>query len=393
LEVMASCHRRAVLPGSRPGRYAPRSSARQNFLPAAKRNLQKERYTTTNRPELIDDAIISRFSDVLDINPSDSKSREALVQAVAKQVGLKTDIPEDCLHFFGGLSGRDIKNIILSAMRIAAPSEPEISHYEAAMAKTRGKGATKVSAGSKWETLILPAKTIKSLKTIAHMVKDAEALTGKGIPVPKSLLLYGPPGTGKTEIARTLANESGVSFKAFSTADLKAMHLGHGANAVKQAFESARAVSPCIMFIDEIDSLTPSRDGEVDKLQAEVLTQFLQEMDGAKDALGHVFVIAATNIVEQIDSAVLSRFSQKIEIGLPGYQERLQLLSVLLNGRPVDSALTLETIAENTEGYSGRDLRELVSNAFNQAVQRVIEAGLPPSEAQLQEADLLLANQ
>lgn len=346
----------------------------------------------TNRAELIDDAIISRFSDVIDILPADKANRSELVTAIARQVGIATEIPSGIIDSLGGMSGRDVRNVLQQAMRLAAPDSPSLAQFNEAISKIRGKGSKKVSDDAKWETLILSEPLVNRLKTICQMTRDAESLAAKGIPIPKTLLLYGPPGTGKTQIARTLANEAGLTFIALTTADLKGQYLGHAANRVKQAFESARASSPSIMFIDEIDALTADRGGNSDALQTEAITQLLQELDGVASNSGDVLVIAATNLLDKIDAAILSRFSRKIEIGLPTADERALLLRALLKGRPVSKdGISFNLVSDKTHGYSGRDLRELVAEAFHIAVQRIISAGGAAKDTELTETDIVSA--
>lgn len=343
----------------------------------------------TNRPELIDLAVMSRFSDVIELTPPKANARMELIASVARQLKFETEVPESAHRLMDGLSGREVRNILQQAQRLAMPATPSLSHFEEAAAKVRGKAATSTDASASWETLILPLATKQRLKTMCQMVKESEDLATRGIPVPKALLLYGPPGTGKTQIARTFANESGLGFLARSTADLKGQYLGHAAGRIAQAFETARNMSPAILFIDEIDALTSSRDGETqDQLQMEALTQLLQELDGITARPGHVFVVAATNRLDAMDAAILSRFSQKLEIGLPSQSERQLILQTLLEGRPVADNLNVEELSKNTEGYSGRDLRELIATGFNRAVERTLAAGQSARNSNLQMEDI-----
>lgn len=346
----------------------------------------------TNRPALLDDAIVSRFTDVIELLPPSAEGRHELVRAVARAVNLPSLPPEDAIPLFAGMSGREVRNALQHAMRLAAPATPTITHFRDATAKTRGKTATRTDEDARWERLVLPEAIIREFKVMTRMVREAEALRQKGIPVPRALLLYGPPGTGKTQIARTFANESGVGFIARSTAELKGQYLGQAASRIAQSFEAARANSPSILFIDEIDALTVARGGDAgDALQAEALTQLLQEMDGVRARPGFVFVMAATNRLDAIDAAVRSRFQKQIEIGLPDAAGRVALLRTLLAGRPASGDLNLAALAAQTEGYSGRELNELVASAFQHAVFRTLEAGSAASETVLQAADLVVA--
>lgn len=346
----------------------------------------------TNRPELIDDAMISRFSDIIELLPADPKDRPALLKTIAAQVGYEGPISEKLVSSMNGLSGREVKNTFERAIRLALPNAPTGPEFEEALQKIRGKVSTKVADDATWDTLILPEKTKSKLKAMCQMVKEADELAAKGIPVPKTTLLYGPPGTGKTQIAKTIANEAGVNFVSFSTADLKGMYAGHTANRIKQAFESARANSPAIVFLDEIDAITSSRSGGTgDSFTTEALTQLLQELDGVAAKSGNVLVVAATNVLNQIDPAILSRFSNRFEIGLPSTNERAKLLEVLLANRPIELSLNFTEWAEKCEGYSGRELREAVANAFNSAVERALNETGSALTAKLVDADLIQA--
>ena len=203
----------------------------------------------TNRPELLDDAIISRFTDIYELLPTDKLGVAPLIKAVLRQLNLTVSIPSTVAESMTGMNGREIKNAIQQAMRLAAPNTPAPEDFLTAIVKIRGKSSTKVADGATWDTLILPDQLKTRIKTLSQMIKEAGNLTAKGIPVPRTLLLYGPPGTGKTQIARTMANESGVNFIARSTADLKGQYLGHAAARIAQTFETARSSSPSILTL------------------------------------------------------------------------------------------------------------------------------------------------
>ncbi|HTF68618.1 MAG TPA: ATP-binding protein [Edaphobacter sp.] len=197
----------------------------------------------------------------------------------------------------------------------------------------------------------------------------------------KPLLLEGPAGSGKTQIARTLANESGLGFLAATTADVKANFLGQSGNRVKQLFERARANAPVILFLDELDIIAPARTGGNDALTDEIVGQLLQELDGIQSRDSEVFLLAATNHAEQIDRAVLSRFQERLAIPLPDLDGRERLLTVLLQKKRLSFSLeegshTLAAMSEG-KGMSGRDLKSWVSRAERKALPRAIVAGGP----------------
>ena len=342
----------------------------------------------TNRPELLDDAIVSRFTDVFELLPIDADGMMPLIEAVIRQLNLTVSVPTDVVASMSGMNGREVRNVIQQAMRLSAPNSPTSENFATAIGKIRGKKSTKVDNGASWDTLILPDQLKTEIKTLSQMIREAGALAAKGIPVPRTLLLYGPPGTGKTQIARTMATESGVNFISRSTAELKGQYLGHAAARISQTFETARSSSPSILFIDEIDALASSRGNSGDQLQVEAVTQLLQELDGVSSKSGFVLVVAATNLMDQLDSAILSRFSQKLEIPLPSQFERAAILQTLLVGRPVCEEIDVHHVASICEGFSGRDIRELVSQAFNLAFQRTMAEGKAAAEILLSMTDL-----
>ena len=144
-------------------------------------------------------------------------------------------------------------------------------------AATRDKRSNNnaVDKDATWDKLILNAETQKILHSACAVFANADALRAKGISIPRGILLYGPPGTGKTKIARTMANESGLSFIGAATADLKAAYIGQSGQLVKNLFERARSQSPCILFIDEMDIIAPARGGADDTFTKEIVGQLL----------------------------------------------------------------------------------------------------------------------
>ena len=274
-----------------------------------------------------------------------------------------------------GMTGRDL-NRLASALRVAPANDNATDVLKTAITTMRGRGSTKTNEDARWDSLVLADKTMKDLKTACGMLQHADELTKQGVSIPRGIIFYGPPGTGKTQIARTLANESGLSFVAVSTGDLKASYLGQSANKVKMVFEKVRSQSPAILFIDEIDIVCPSRDGNNDPLTGEIVGQLLQELDGVKTDPAHIFVVAASNRLDSIDSAILSRFPKQIEIPLPDRLSRERLIKIMLSkAKHSLESSQIESLADQTEGMSGRDLRSMVENAQHLAVARALEAG------------------
>jgi SpoVK/Ycf46/Vps4 family AAA+-type ATPase len=260
-------------------------------------------------------------------------------------------------------------------------------HFLDAIGSARKSHNTKVDGKAGWETLVLDDAILDRLKLICALLRDAEKWQAQKVSIPRSLLLAGPSGVGKTQVARTLANESGLTFLAATTADVKANYLGQSGNRVKLLFERARSNAPAILFLDELDVIAPDRAaaGGSDQLTDEIVGQLLQEMDGINVRDSHVFLVAATNHLERIDAAVRSRFQEKLVIPLPDRNARIRLLTNLLTGKKIgfllkDGAVLL---ADQTKdrALSGRDLESWVQAAEQMALLRALQDGGPENFA------------
>ena len=329
----------------------------------------------TNRRDIMDEAVLSRFAEQIEIPLPDAEMRQAIFAAELATLEWQGELPENASDYLQGFSGREIANLARQMMRNGG----DINEDTLASA-TRDKRTGSNSAVDKdatWDKLILNEANKKMLHSACAVFANADALRAKGISIPRGILLYGPPGTGKTQIARTMANESGLSFIGAATADLKAGYIGQSGQLVKELFARARSQSPCVLFIDEMDIIAPARGGGEDTFSKEIIGQLLQELDGIKSHSGDVFVLAATNRPEDMDNAVLSRFNRRIEIGLPDEAARAAILRVLLANKPV--AFDLDTgcagLAARSDGQSGRDLRNWVDRAEQAAIVRHLDAG------------------
>lgn len=342
----------------------------------------------TNRRDLIDAALLSRFEDQLEIGLPDGRQRLEILAGDFARLGIPPPLPAQTETLTVGMSGRDLSGLAKRVAREHGTRQPLSDEaLETLTTAMRRQGSTATATDAGWDTLILPATTLETLKTTAGLLKHAETFRQRGIGVPRGLLLYGPPGTGKTQIARTLANETGLRFIAASTADIKQGYLGQSGQKVRELFERARESAPSLLFIDEIDIVAAARGEQSDAILTEIVGQLLQEMDGIVAQPQPVFVLAATNRRDRIDPAVLSRLPKQIEIPLPDADAIRRLLKTMLRGKPLafDIDSGAEAIAGHCAGLSGRDLRNRVEAAEHRAVARAIAAGAPDAVAILLE--------
>ncbi len=204
-----------------------------------------------------------------------------------------------------------------------------------------------------------------------HEIKEFLANPGKfqalGAKIPKGVLLVGPPGTGKTLLARAVAGEAAVPFFSISGSDFVEMFVGVGASRVRDLFEQAKAASPCIIFMDEIDAVGRQRGAGVGgghDEREQTLNQLLVEMDGF-DMKDNVILIAATNRPDILDPALLrpGRFDRQIVVDRPDRKGREGILKIHVRGKPLEDDIDLEVLARRTPGFTGADLANLVNEA------------------------------
>jgi cell division protease FtsH len=208
------------------------------------------------------------------------------------------------------------------------------------------------------------------LKDVIAYLKDPDRFRAMGAKCPKGLLLVGPPGTGKTLLARAVAGEAGVPVIQAAGSDFNEMYVGVGSKRVRQLAKQAREQAPCIVFIDEFDSLggrrgRPNRSGE----EEVTLNQLLVEMDGMAGSEGVVWM-AATNREDMLDPAVRrpGRFDRVVEVGLPTATDRLDILKIHARQAPLAPDVDLERLAQLTVGHSGAELANLLNEAAIVAV-------------------------
>ncbi|MBT1673383.1 ATP-dependent zinc metalloprotease FtsH [Curtobacterium flaccumfaciens] len=210
-------------------------------------------------------------------------------------------------------------------------------------------------------------EAIEELHEIKEFLKEPAKFQAVGAKIPKGVLLYGPPGTGKTLLARAVAGEAGVPFYSISGSDFVEMFVGVGASRVRDLFEQAKANSPAIVFIDEIDAVGRHRGAGIgggNDEREQTLNQLLVEMDGF-DGKTNVILIAATNRPDVLDPALLrpGRFDRQIGVDAPGLAGRKQILEVHAKGKPLAASVDLELLARKTPGFTGADLANVLNEA------------------------------
>ncbi|MBV9662147.1 MAG: ATP-dependent zinc metalloprotease FtsH [Acidimicrobiales bacterium] len=210
-------------------------------------------------------------------------------------------------------------------------------------------------------------EAVAELEEIREFLEAPGRFQAVGAKVPKGVLLFGPPGTGKTLLARAVAGEAGVPFYSISGSDFVEMFVGVGASRVRDLFAQAKANSPSIVFVDEIDAVGRHRGaglGGGHDEREQTLNQLLVEMDGF-DGQGEVILIAATNRPDILDPALLrpGRFDRQVVVDRPDLAGRRRILEVHARGKPMAKSADLDVLARRTPGFTGADLANLLNEA------------------------------
>lgn len=203
------------------------------------------------------------------------------------------------------------------------------------------------------------------LQDVVEFLKNPQKFTALGGKLPKGVLLVGPPGTGKTLLARAVAGEADVPFYYASGSEFDEMFVGVGASRIRNLFREAKANAPCVIFIDELDSVGGKRiESPMHPYSRQTINQLLAEMDGFKPNEG-VIIIGATNFPEALDNALIrpGRFDMQVTVPKPDVKGRTEILNWYLKKIKVDPAIEANVIARGTVGFSGADLENLVNQA------------------------------
>ena len=205
----------------------------------------------------------------------------------------------------------------------------------------------------------------EDLMTVVDFLKNPEQYKEAGAEIPKGVLLYGPPGTGKTLLAKAVAGEAGVKFKAVSGSDFDEKYVGVGASKMRKLFDEAKENAPCIIFIDEIDSMGGRRHSKQSNYDRQTLNTLLSEMDGF-DGSGGVVVIAATNRIEDLDPALTrpGRFDNHFAVNLPATaKERKIIVDLYAKNKKFSDDVNMENFAKETMGSSPATIKTVLNEA------------------------------
>src|SRR3712207_1882416 len=232
------------------------------------------------------------------------------------------------------------------------------------MPRTKPQRIEPESASSiAWDDVAGADEAKAELAEVVEFLRDPQRFRALGAKVPKGILLHGPPGTGKTLLAKAVAGESGAQFFSQSAAAFVEMFAGLGAARIRRLFAEARSARPAIIFIDEIDAVGGERGSDSNSEREQTLNQLLVEMDGF-DSTGDLVVIAASNLLEKLDPALLrpGRFERQIFVSPPDVAGREAILGVHTRSKPV-ADVDLRLLARQTSGLTGADLANICNEA------------------------------
>ncbi|MCW3021267.1 MAG: hflB [Conexibacter sp.] len=223
----------------------------------------------------------------------------------------------------------------------------------------------------KWEEIAGVDEAKKELQEVVDFLKDPKKFQRIGASVPAGVLLHGPPGTGKTLLAKAVAHESGATFYAQSASSFVEMFAGLGAARIRRLFREARKHEPAIVFIDELDAVGARRGTDNNSEREQTLNQLLVEMDGFASS-GRVVVMAASNLLEKLDPALLrpGRFDRQVFVSPPDVEGRKKILQVHTANKPLREDVDLHLVAQQTSGLSGAELANLCNEAAIFCVRR-----------------------
>lgn len=364
----------------------------------------------TNRPNSIDPALRrgGRFDREIEIGVPDVQGRFDILQIHTRGMPLSEDFDlERVAKVTHGFVGADmaalVKEAAMSALRNILPKidwqdetvPPEIlqeievtqTDFQNALTMVEPSALREVFVEKPdvtWDQIGGLDNAIRQLKeAIEWPIKYPEVFTAAGVEPPKGILLFGPPGTGKTLLAKAVATESETNFISIKGPEMLSKWVGESEKAIREIFRKARQSAPCIIFMDEVDSITPRRGGSGDNNVTErVVSQLLTEIDGLAK-LKNVVVIMATNRPDIIDPAILrpGRTDRYIGIDLPDLAARKEIFKIHTKNMPLASDVNLNNLAKASEGFTGADIGAVVKETGMLAVREFISDSMTQKES------------
>ncbi|MGB2842558.1 MAG: CDC48 family AAA ATPase [Halobacteriota archaeon] len=366
----------------------------------------------TNRVNALDEALRrgGRFDREVEIGIPNRNGREQILQVHSRGMPLAEDVNlKELADLTHGFVGADLatlcKEAAMHALRKILPEidiekeiPPEVMEKlkvtkedcSEALKNTEPSALREVFVevpNVKWDDIGGLERAKAELKEVVEWpLKYSDAFSRLNSKPPKGILLFGPPGTGKTMLVKAVANATEVNFISIKGPELLSKWVGESEKAVREVFRKAKQAAPCIIFLDEIDSIASVRGAGYDSHVTErVVSQMLIEMDGLEE-LKEVIIIAATNRPDMVDPALLrpGRLDRLIYIQPPGKEERKKIFDVHLSGKPIGEDVDVEEFAERTDGYVGADIAAIVKEAVMSALREFITSGI--SEEHVKEA-------
>ncbi|GAU96663.1 hypothetical protein RvY_08079 [Ramazzottius varieornatus] len=222
-------------------------------------------------------------------------------------------------------------------------------------------------------------QTIENLSQILMHLAHPEIYSAMGIEPPRGILLHGPPGSGKTLLANAIAGELDIPMIKVAAPEIVSGISGQSEEQLRERFQKAEKYAPCILFIDEIDSITQKRENATKDMERRIVAQLGSCLDDLSKSASRIIVIGATNDLDAIDSSLRrgGRFDREVPLGIPNEPARLSILKILSKNLKVSPSVDWESLAHDTPGYVGSDLKSLLSEAAMTAVRRVFDTQVP----------------
>ncbi len=374
----------------------------------------------TNTPNLLDHALLrpGRLDKIIYQPPPDEKGREAIFNIYLKKLPLDKSVDiKKLAKMTERFTGADIANVVIEAARVAAPAAVEkgkiiplkMEDFTSVLKTLKSSVTYEMLEDYEKFRIDFERRAVKEeIKPTEERVitwndviglDDVRKILTEAIELPllheeklkeykvrpaKGLLLFGPPGTGKTLIVKAASHELKATFISISPSDMSRHGYEGGVRLIKDTFNRARENAPSVVFIDELESIAPSREAYASKITEEIVSELLQQMDGLKD-LKNVMLVGATNKPSLIDKALLrpGRLDKIIFVGPPNKEGRAKLFKHNLDGIKGIDKIEYDKIADETEGFTGADISSICQEVKLKLVRAKI-AGEPEPEVTTQ---------